>query len=41
LETFKHAMPDARAVVEQTVEAGETVAVEERFTGTHRSPPDR
>ena len=38
LETFKRAMPDARAIVEQTVEAGERVAVEGRFTGTHTGP---
>jgi steroid delta-isomerase-like uncharacterized protein len=38
LETFKRAMPDARAIVEQRVEAGETVAVEGRFTGTHTGP---
>jgi ketosteroid isomerase-like protein len=31
-------MPDARAIVEHTVEAGETVAVEGRFTGTHTGP---
>ena len=38
LETFKRAMPDARAVVEQIVESGETVAVEGRFTGTRTGP---
>jgi steroid delta-isomerase-like uncharacterized protein len=38
LETFKRAMPDARAIVEQSVESGETVAVERRFTGTHTGP---
>jgi ketosteroid isomerase-like protein len=38
LETFKRAMPDARAIVEQTVESGETVAVVGRFTGTHTGP---
>ena len=38
LETFKRAMPDARAMVEQAVESGETVAVEGRFTGTHTGP---
>lgn len=31
-------MPDARAVVEHTVEFGDTVAVEGRFTGTHTGP---
>jgi ketosteroid isomerase-like protein len=35
LETFKRAMPDARAMIESTVESGETVAVEGRFIGTH------
>lgn len=38
LETFKRAMPDARAFVEHTVESGDTVAVEGRFTGTHTGP---
>jgi ketosteroid isomerase-like protein len=38
LETFKRAMPDARAIVERTVESGEVVAVEGRFTGTHTGP---
>jgi len=38
LETFKRAMPDAQANVERTVESGETVAVEGRFTGTHTGP---
>jgi steroid delta-isomerase-like uncharacterized protein len=38
LETFKRAMPDARAVVEHTVASGDTVAVEGRFTGTHTGP---
>jgi ketosteroid isomerase-like protein len=38
LETFKRAMPDARAVIEHTVESGETVAVEGRFIGTHTGP---
>jgi steroid delta-isomerase-like uncharacterized protein len=38
LETFKRAMPDAQAIVEQTVESGETVAVEGRFTATHTGP---
>jgi steroid delta-isomerase-like uncharacterized protein len=38
LETFKRAMPDARAIVEQTVHAGEMIAVEGRFTGTHTGP---
>jgi steroid delta-isomerase-like uncharacterized protein len=38
LETFKRAMPDARAIIEQIVETGERVAVEGRFTGTHTGP---
>ena len=38
LETFKRAMPDARAVVEHTYEAGDTVIVEGRFVGTHTGP---
>ena len=38
LETFKRAMPDARAMIEFTADAGETVAVEGRFIGTHTGP---
>jgi steroid delta-isomerase-like uncharacterized protein len=38
LETFKRAMPDARATIEQTVDSGELVVVEGRFTGTHTGP---
>jgi len=38
LEVFERAMPDARAIVEQTVESGEIVAVEGRFTGAHTGP---
>jgi ketosteroid isomerase-like protein len=38
LETFKRAMPDARAVIEQRLEAGDTVVVEGRFVGTHTGP---
>jgi steroid delta-isomerase-like uncharacterized protein len=38
LETFKRAMPDARAIVEQMVESEGTVVVEGRFTGTHTGP---
>lgn len=38
LVTFKRALPDARAVIEEIVESGETVAVEGRFTGTHTGP---
>jgi ketosteroid isomerase-like protein len=40
LETFKRAMPDARALVEHTVGAGNTAAVEGRFRGTHRPARD-
>ena len=38
LETFKRAMPDARAVVEATYVAGDAVIVEGRFLGTHTGP---
>jgi ketosteroid isomerase-like protein len=38
LETFKRAMPDAPATIEQTVDSGELVVVEGRFTGTHSGP---
>ena len=38
LETFKRAMPDARAVIEREYEAGDTVIVEGRFVGTHTGP---
>ena len=38
LKTFKRAMPDARAVIEQQYESGETVMVEGRFVGTHTGP---
>jgi steroid delta-isomerase-like uncharacterized protein len=38
LETFKRAMPDARAVLECIVESGDMVAAEGRFTGTHTGP---
>jgi ketosteroid isomerase-like protein len=38
LETLKRALPDARAVVEQTHEAGDTVVVEGRFVGTFTGP---
>src|SRR6476620_1872351 len=38
LETFKRAMPDARAIVEQQYESGDTVIVEGRFVGTHTGP---
>ena len=34
LQTFKRAMPDARAVIEQQYESGETVMVGGRFVGT-------
>ena len=38
LETFKRAMPDAHAIIERLVEAGDTVIVEGRFVGTHTGP---
>jgi steroid delta-isomerase-like uncharacterized protein len=38
LQTFKRAMPDARAVVEQMLETGDSVIVEGRFVGTHTGP---
>lgn len=38
LETFKRAMPDARAIIEHKFQAGDTVAVEGRFVGTHTGP---
>ena len=38
IETLKRAMPDARAVIEQMREAGDSVIVEGRFVGTHTSP---
>lgn len=38
LETFKRAMPDARALVEHTVGAGNTAAVEGQFRVTHTGP---
>lgn len=38
LETFKRAMPDAKAVVEQIYQAGDRVIVEGRFVGTHTGP---
>lgn len=38
LETLKRAVPDARAVIEQMREAGDTVIVEGRFVGTHTGP---
>jgi ketosteroid isomerase-like protein len=38
LETFKRAMPDARAIIEQQYESGDTVIVEGRFVGTHTGP---
>jgi steroid delta-isomerase-like uncharacterized protein len=38
LDTFKRAMPDARALIDQTLESGEMVIVEGRFTGTHTGP---
>jgi ketosteroid isomerase-like protein len=38
LVTLKRAMPDARAVIEQLHEVGDTVIVEGRFVGTHTGP---
>lgn len=38
LESFKRAMPDAKAVVERLCVAGDTVLVEGRFVGTHTGP---
>lgn len=38
LATFKRAMPDGRVIIEHVVDAGDTVAVEARFTGTHTGP---
>ncbi len=38
LETFKRAMPDARVIIEQRYESGDTVIVEGRFVGTHTGP---
>jgi ketosteroid isomerase-like protein len=38
LETLKRAMPDARAVIERIVEAGDSVVVEGRFVGTFTGP---
>jgi steroid delta-isomerase-like uncharacterized protein len=38
LEVFKTAMPDAHAVIESLVQAGDTVIVEGRFVGTHTGP---
>jgi len=38
LQTFKRAMPDARAIVEGLYEAGDAVVVEGRFVGTHTGP---
>jgi ketosteroid isomerase-like protein len=38
LQTFKRAMPDAGAIVEQLYETGDSVIVEGRFVGTHTGP---
>jgi hypothetical protein len=38
LEGLKGPVPDARAVVERQFEAGDTVIVEGRFTGTNTGP---
>src|SRR5690348_12381964 len=37
-EAFKAAMPDARLLLDSALEAGNTVAVQGRFTGTHTAP---
>src|SRR5687767_14776336 len=37
-ETFKRALPDARLNLVSALEAGETVAVEGRFSGTFSAP---
>jgi steroid delta-isomerase-like uncharacterized protein len=38
LQTFKRAMPDARAIVEGICDSEGTVAVEGRFVGMHTGP---
>ena len=38
LQTFKRAMPDARAIVEHICQSGDRVIVEGRFVGTHTGP---
>ena len=38
LESLKGPVPDARAIVERVFEAGDTVIVEGRFTGTNTGP---
>ena len=38
LDTFKRAMPDAKAIVGRTYEVGDVVIVEGRFIGTHIGP---
>lgn len=38
LTILKRAVPDARAVIEQRFEAGDTIIVEGRFVGTHTGP---
>jgi ketosteroid isomerase-like protein len=41
LETFKRAMPDARALIDQTVESGETVASAAGASSMAPEAPDR
>jgi ketosteroid isomerase-like protein len=41
LETFKRAMPDARAIVEELWEVDDRVVVEGRFVATHTGPLTR
>lgn len=38
LESFKRAIPDGRAIVQQLYEAGNAVIVEGRLVGTHTGP---
>jgi ketosteroid isomerase-like protein len=38
LEVFKRAMPDARAIIEYLVQAGDAIIVEGRFVGTFTGP---
>jgi len=38
LATLKRAVPDAKAVIERTLELGDTVVVEGRFVGTFTGP---
>ena len=38
LQVFRAAFPDGRLVLKAAVEAGDTIAVEGSFTGTHNGP---